>query len=377
MNTVFSGENLANYNNSDSPNSVYLNHQTVSAEQRKRVRIWFWIGAALVFLMLVIGGITRLTQSGLSMVDWRPLMGSIPPLTEAGWQETFDQYKQYPEYQKLNKGMSLYEFKFIFFWEYIHRMLGRLIGIVFLLPYIYFSVKGYMDRKLHQKALILFGLGALQGIMGWIMVKSGLVDNPYVSHYRLAAHLILAFAIIAYCIWFARDLAIKRPKRKVEIYPHRILHRVLVAFGVILSIQIVWGAFTAGLKAGHMFQTFPLMEGAWMPESVWFYRPLIGNLVENPIAVQWVHRIAGTVLGVMALASWYSARKLTDNRRLLDHMHVLLVAVLLQYLAGVYTLLWDVPVWLGVLHQAIAMVIWVIWLLALHHIRKLLKTAKE
>ena len=163
----------------------------------------------------------------------------------------------------------------------------------------------------------------------------------------------------------------------MEIYPHRILHKVLIIFGVILGVQIVWGAFTAGLKAGHMFQTFPLMEGSWVPEAVWLYSPVIGNLVENPIAVQWVHRIVGTVLGIMALASWYSARKLTDNTRLLDHMHVLLGSVLLQYLAGVFTLLWDVPVWLGVLHQAIAMVIWVIWLLALHHLRKLLQTAKE
>lgn len=376
MNTVTSQHNSSSEHETGDEMqypSVYLKHSTVTENHRKRIRIWFWTGAVLVFLMLVIGGITRLTQSGLSMVDWRPIMGTIPPITEAEWQETFEMYKQFPEYQKLNYGMSLSEFKYIFFWEYIHRLLGRLIGMVFLVPYLYFAFKGYMDRKLHQKSLLLFALGGTQGLMGWIMVKSGLIDVPYVSHYRLAAHLILAFVIIAYCIWFARDLAIKRPKRMSEVRPLQIVHRVLVAFGVLLGIQILWGAFTAGMKAGHMFQTFPLMESSWMPRAIWSQQPWIVNFIENPMTVQWVHRIVGTVLGVMALAGWYSNRKLTSDKPLLTQGTLLLVTVLVQYVLGVYTLLLDVPISLGVLHQAVAMIILGVWLLMLHRVRTMLK----
>jgi heme a synthase len=167
----------------------------------------------MTFAVLVIGGITRLTQSGLSMVDWQPIMGVIPPLTDAQWQETFDRYRQFPEYQVLRRGMSLDEFKFIFFWEYLHRMVARTIGLVFLVPFVFFWAKGWFTRPLAARALILFGLGAMQGVMGWFMVMSGLVDRPSVSHYRLAAHLSLAFIIFGYALWLARDLAIRAGAR--------------------------------------------------------------------------------------------------------------------------------------------------------------------
>jgi heme a synthase len=175
------------------------------ADRRRRahLRAWLWSGATLTFVILVVGGITRLTQSGLSIVDWQPLMGVVPPLSEAQWQESFERYRQFPEYQQLRRGMTLDEFKFIFFWEYLHRMVARLIGLVFLVPFLVFLAKGYFEGPLLRRALLLFGLGALQGFMGWYMVKSGLADQPHVSHYRLAVHLSIAFAIFGCCVWFA------------------------------------------------------------------------------------------------------------------------------------------------------------------------------
>jgi heme a synthase len=170
------------------------------------MRAWFWSIAAMTLAVLIVGGITRLTQSGLSITDWQPLMGVVPPLNDAQWQEKFDLYRQYPEYQLLRRGMSLEEFKFIFFWEYLHRLVARTIGMVFLIPFIFFAVRGWMNRPLATRALILFGLGGAQGIMGWVMVQSGLSDTPSVSHYRLAAHLSLAFIIFGMAVWLARDL---------------------------------------------------------------------------------------------------------------------------------------------------------------------------
>lgn len=340
----------------------------IPEDHRRPLRVWLWSGAVLTFLILVIGGITRLTQSGLSIVDWRPVMGVIPPLTEAQWQEAFDAYRQYPEYQQLRRGMSMDEFRFIFLWEYVHRIAARLIGLVFLVPFIWFWLRGYFNRPLLRRALLLFALGAMQGLMGWLMVRSGLVDRPHVSHYRLAMHLSLAFAIFGGCVWFARDL-------KVGTLPtpgdeaRRWLSRGLLGVGALLGVQILWGALVAGLEAGRVFNTFPRMAGQWLPPNGLDLAPAWLNLVENPITVQWAHRVLGTVLLLSVIALFVRVRSQVADawHRRLNLALLALIAV--QYGLGVLTLLYRVPVGLGVLHQATAMVIFGVWLVWLHAAR--------
>lgn len=341
-------------------------HPQLDERRRRHLRLWFWSGAALTFVILVIGGITRLTQSGLSIVDWRPLMGVVPPLTDAQWQEAFDSYRRFPEYQLLRQGMTLEEFKFIFFWEYIHRVFARLIGVVFLVPFAVFWLRGYFDRPLLRRALFLFGLGALQGLAGWYMVKSGLVDRPHVSHFRLGIHLSIAFAIFGCCVWFALDLRSSRPWVSMSEAARRVLLRGLYTLGALLALQVFWGALVAGLKAGRLFNTFPRMGGAWIPPNVLGLEPAWLNLVENPITVQWLHRLLGTVLGLAAIVFFLRVRRLAVDGVVQRLNAAFLVLILVQYGLGVLTLLYHVPVSLGVLHQATAMLIFGVWLAWLH-----------
>jgi heme a synthase len=328
--------------------------------RRRHLRLWLGTGAAMTFAILVIGGITRLTQSGLSIVDWNPIMGVIPPMGEDAWQAAFDRYREFPEYQKLRRGMSLQEFQFIFFWEYLHRLVARLIGIVFLVPFLVFWRRGYFAPPLLKRVGVLFLLGAAQGVMGWFMVMSGLVDDPAVSHYRLAAHLSLALAILATCVWLMRELRV--PATPAVAAPGAAARRWVVALGALLGVQIVWGAFVAGLDAGLYFNTFPLMGGRLVPPNVAGLEPALLNLVENPITVQWVHRVLGTVLLAAAVAAALGARR--EPRWMRGAALTFLALVVAQYALGVATLLMAVPVSLGVLHQATAAVIvalWVAW----------------
>jgi heme a synthase len=338
---------------------------TLPETRRRHLRLWLGTGAAMTFAILVIGGITRLTQSGLSIVDWNPIMGVIPPLGEAQWQEAFDRYRAFPEYQQLRRGMSLDEFRFIFFWEYLHRLVARLIGIVFLVPFLVFWWRGYFDPPLLRRVGALFLMGAAQGFMGWFMVMSGLVDVPAVSHYRLAAHLSLALAILGTCAWLMWDLR-PGPERRAPP-PGPEARRWAGVLGALLVLQIVWGAFVAGLDAGLYFNTFPLMGGRLVPPNALGLEPAALNLVENPITVQWVHRVLGTVLLLAALAAVLRVRAEEPRIRRLAAVFAGLVAV--QYGLGVATLLLHVPVSLGVLHQATAAVILVVWLAWLHRLR--------
>ncbi len=339
----------------------------MTPKDKKHVRIWYWSGATLVFLILIIGGITRLTGSGLSMTDWKPIMGAIPPITETQWEEAFDQYKQFPEYQQLNTGMSLSEFQFIFFWEYLHRMIGRLLGIVFIVPFGYFLFRKKLDSLQIKRALILLTLGAAQGIMGWYMVQSGLVDIPRVSPYRLASHLSIAFLIFGCCVWFALDL---KSKLKPPGEGTSELKTWLWAFMAVLLLQVIWGAFVAGHHAGHIYNTFPKMHQFWAPPELWLMEPLVINFFENMVTVQWIHRVLATVLGVMAVAMWIRSYQI--NTSFTTKMWILAVfaIVLIQYLIGVFTLLWHVPLWLGVLHQAVAMVLFGVVIGAIHFLTK-------
>lgn len=339
--------------------------------RRRHLRIWIGSGAVLTFLIIVIGGITRLTQSGLSIVDWNPIVGTIPPLSHADWEAAFARYREFPEYVHLREGMTLPEFQFIFFWEYLHRLAARTIGIVFLIPFLWFWKSGYLeDRSLRRRVLALFALGGMQGALGWFMVMSGLVDEPRVSHYRLAAHLTVALVIFGYCVWLVRELA-DRPAmptiRKTEAY-HGDLPWIRV-LGGLLGLQIVWGAFVAGLDAGYIHNTFPLMGDRLFPLNGWSLQPALLNLTENPATVQWVHRLLGTVLLATGLAAFGSHLRRAGSRETIWLPGIFAGLLTAQYLLGVVTLLRHVPVALGVAHQATAVLILGSWLIWLHRAR--------
>jgi heme a synthase len=227
-------------------------------ERRRRLlRLWLLSIAAMTFSVLIVGGVTRLTHSGLSMVEWQPIVGMIPPLDESQWLERFERYRQFPEYQQLRQGMSLQQFEAIFFWEYLHRLLARLIALVFLVPFVAFWRSGSLTGPVTRRVVAIFGLGVAQGAMGWLMVRSGLVDRPSVSHYRLAAHLRMALAIIGLSVWVARELGVRRRRTTVSVRARRGMVRGLTLIGCLTAAQVMWGAFVAGLKAGLIFGTFP------------------------------------------------------------------------------------------------------------------------
>jgi heme a synthase len=341
----------------------------IDESRRRPIRTWLWSIAAMTLAVLVVGGITRLTLSGLSIVDWQPIMGVIPPLNDAQWQATFDIYRQFPDYQR-RAGMTLSEFKFIYFWEYLHRLVARGIGIVFLVPFAFFAVRGYFTRPILLRSLLLFGLGAMQGVMGWIMVMSGLVDRPSVSHYRLAAHLSIAFVIFGYAVWLARELRAGLAPVVVSEPARRSMSRGLLAIGGILALQIVWGAFVAGLKAGLYYNTFPLMGGGLVPPNLLAVEPALRNFVENPVAVQWIHRILGTVLLAAAVVFFVRVQRLRPDARSRRLNALFLALIATQYLVGVLTLVLVVPISLAVIHQAMAMILFGVWLIWLHHVRR-------
>lgn len=327
---------------------------------------WYLLGALLIALTLVIGGVTRLTDSGLSMVEWKPILGVVPPMSSDGWQEAFELYKAYPQYQQHNRGMSLEEFQFIYFWEYLHRMSGRFIGLVFLIPFGWFLMRRWMDRREIRRALLLLVLGLSQGFLGWFMVQSGLVDLPWVSHFRLAAHLMLAVLLFSVSVWFAVDLRERLEQmQNGEVHPDptptaaakRGLQRVLWGVLLLTAVQMVWGAFVAGLHAGHIYNTFPTMAGQWIPTGMGGSGGFWLDLTSNPATVQWVHRLLGTLLllwiGAVGWRVWQRS-ELRGERRMAWGLGVL---ILVQYLLGVFTLLYHVPLALGVLHQFTALML--------------------
>ncbi len=341
----------------------------MSSPYNRPVYIWLWTGIIFISLMVIIGGITRLTDSGLSMSDWNLIMGAIPPTSEAEWMDTFEHYKQFPQYQQLNTEMDLEEFKSIFFWEYLHRLLGRLLGIVFIIPFLYFWLRGYFTPKLLKQMFILLGLGISQGAMGWIMVKSGLVDIPYVSHYRLAAHLSLAFILVGYCFWLALDVRYGRSSEQ-EISTQIPLKKWLIAIGILFWIQMLYGAFTAGLDAGFMYNTFPKMAGQWLPPTFSILDPFILNFFENPGTVQWIHRLNGTILLITVAVFWWKSKSSESQRVWFLLTGSLLGILCLQYLTGIFTLIYNVPIVLGVIHQTIAILFWGAYLAIWHHYYK-------
>ena len=336
-------------------------------KDNKKVIYWLLTGCILIFIMVVVGGITRLTHSGLSISNYKLISGTIPPMNDIEWQEAFDLYKQYPEYQKLNNNFELQDFKDIYFWEWLHRVIGRFIGLVFLLPFLYFLITKQLSKSTIKKSLILLGLGAFQGFLGWYMVKSGLVDRPDVSHYRLAAHLTTAFITFAYTFWVALDLMFPNKKEINNAF------RNLVRFGlVILLIQIIYGAFVAGLDAGFIHNHWPMMsEGKFMHETVYIEQtPVLKNFFEGKSGVQFIHRILAYVVVLFVFLIWRKSRKIELSSYQSKGINALLILVGVQFLLGVLTILLQVPVWLGVAHQVGAFLLLSAMTFTLHRFSK-------
>lgn len=324
----------------------------------KLIERWLMLGALLVILMIVVGGITRLTQSGLSIVHWKPISGIVPPLNEKDWQQEFEHYKSSPEFILKNSHFNLDDFKQIFFWEYLHRLLGRIIGIVFLVPFLYFVfTRKIKDPHLFRNLLIIFLLGALQGYAGWYMVQSGLVDNPRVSHYRLAIHLGLAFLLLSFIVW--EILKLRHPIINYTYPKHQTVRNLLRVGLALLSIQLIFGAFMAGLKAGYVYPTFPKMGHEWIPNSMVesFNEAGLISLVENPISVQFIHRWLGAFLLIFIFWIFISTRKLAISANQSKGIKMILHTTTLQFILGILTVLFSVPIFLGVLHQLIAVVL--------------------
>ncbi len=333
------------------------------------VRLWLYAVAALVVAMIVVGGATRLTDSGLSITEWQPIIGAIPPLSESNWLEAFEKYKQIPEYHEINKGMSLEAFKTIYWWEWSHRFLGRFIGLAFALPLLMFWVLGKIPRGMNLKLLGVLALGGLQGVIGWYMVKSGLVDRVDVSHYRLALHLGTAFLILGLLVWLAEETRPRDMTIHLEtVAPGQVgLARVLVA---VLFLQVLLGALVAGLKAGLTYNTWPLMDGRIIPNGLLTLSPWYENVFENVTTVQFDHRMLAYLVGLLALWHVFQLRG-GDDGRVIGSAAVLVTAIVLQMGIGILTLVsaqGAIPIGLGLLHQGGAAVVFVIAVWHLHRI---------
>lgn len=319
-----------------------------TTKDNKKVIYWLLTGCILIFIMVVVGGITRLTHSGLSISNYKLISGTIPPTNDVEWEKAFDLYKQYPEYKKLNNQFTIQDFKDIYFWEWLHRVIGRFIGLVFLIPFLYFLITKQLTKPTITKTIILLCLGAFQGFLGWYMVKSGLVDNPDVSHYRLAAHLTTAFITFAYTFWVALDLIFPQ-KKNVNIK-----YRNLIRFGLaIILLQIIYGAFVAGLDAGFIHNHWPMMsEGKFIHETVYIEQnPVYKNFIEGKSGVQFIHRILAFVVVGFIITIFTKSRKMNSTKYQSKGINLLLILVSIQFLLGILTILLQVPVWLGVAHQ--------------------------
>ncbi len=307
-------------------------------KKNKAVIIWLLSGCFLIFTMVVIGGITRLTDSGLSISTWK-LLGGAPPLNLNEWMAAFETYKATPE-GKMNAHYVLDDFKFIFFWEYLHRMMGRLLGVVFIIPFLFFLIKKKLSKKLLIQSCILLIMGVSQGLIGWWMVKSGLVDKPDVSHFRLAIHLITAFLTCAYTMWVALPL----------LYPsstkgNKVIFNHLIMLFILIITQIIYGAFVAGLKAGRIYNTWPKMGGEWIPESV-FLDPGAGS--------QFIHRTLALIIVAYTFYIWKKGNKISLSKFQNKSLYILPIFVALQTLLGIFTLIMAAPISLALTHQILA-----------------------
>lgn len=328
---------------------------TISApsEPHRAVRWWLISVAALIALMVLVGGATRLTESGLSIVEWKPVTGSVPPLSEAAWTEAFEAYKKIPQYRELNAGMSLSEFKEIYWWEWSHRILGRFIGVAYLLPFLFFLWRGGLSGELKRRLWLLFALGGLQGAVGWWMVASGLTERVEVSQYRLATHLMLALLIFAGIVWTVRRL-----RQQPQVAAPARLRVTSALLLVVTFVQIYFGALVAGLRAGRAYNTWPQIDGAFIPsgDRLWFETPWWRNMFDNVLTVQFEHRMTAYALFVLAALHAFDAVRSRAGAAASGAL-LLLGAVSLQAVLGILTLLNQVPIGLALAHQAVAIVV--------------------
>ncbi|OXA93101.1 COX15/CtaA family protein [Flavobacterium hercynium] len=338
-------------------------------KENKSVIIWLLSGCVLLFIMVVVGGITRLTNSGLSMTDWHLVTDTFPPLTDEKWNVAFEQYKKFPEYQKINihNDFQLSDYKFIYFWEWFHRFIGRIIGLVFFVPFVYFLIRKKLDRSTIKKCIVLLAMGGFQGFLGWFMVRSGLIDNPDVSHFRLSLHLTFAFITFAYTLWVALDLIY--PERNFKVIPLRNIARYAL---VVLLIQIIYGGFVAGLNAGLIHNHWPLMsDGQFVHDSVFIEQSsLVKNLIEGKSGVQFVHRTFAYVVVAFIAFLYYKSTKFSLSRTQKNGINTLVIFVLIQFALGVFTLLYSVPLALGLIHQIMAFFLLSAMTFTLHRLSK-------
>jgi len=329
----------------------------------RAVRLWLYAVAALVFAMVLIGGATRLTESGLSITEWQPLTGTLPPLNAAQWHAEFEKYQAIPQYRQLNTGMSIADFKTIYWWEWAHRLIGRIIGVVFFVPLVWFFCRGWIPPRRRAGLWMILGLGALQGVIGWWMVASGLADRVEVSQYRLATHLILACLIYVALVWTATRWPDERAQSRSGEFdqatpPVMTIRAGAIGLLVLLLAQIYLGALVAGLRAGHAYNTWPLIDGVLVPNPsrLLFEVPLWRNFFENPLTVQFDHRMLGYVIGVLTLFHLFNVAKLVKRGPVFTSAALVAAGVIGQAALGVWTLLSVAALPLALLHQASAMI---------------------
>lgn len=331
----------------------------VSTIRPMQLSWWLFIVAVLVYAMVFVGGATRLTQSGLSIVSWKPVSGVVPPLSQADWDAEFDAYRATPEFQKVNAHMELSEFKGIFWWEYAHRILGRIVGLALAIPFVWFLYRKAIPPGYGRRVALLIALVGLQGLIGWWMVASGLVDRPDVAHERLALHLITALILLVALIWTALDLrALAQARGPVEGRPKR----WVIPFTGLLVVQIILGGFVAGLNAGHIYNTWPLMHGKLVPGELTDLSPVWSNAVDNPVTVQFLHRWVAVVVAIAVLAIVVVLYRAGATRL----ATVFEVVLLVQFTLGVLTLINSVPLLLGLSHQVVGAALLVVTIVAAH-----------
>lgn len=348
--------------------------QYIDLKGKRPVQIWLLIGIAMVFFMVAIGGITRLTESGLSITEWNVVMGSIPPLNDDDWNEEFKKYQQSPEFLKKNIDFTVNDFKKIYWWEWIHRQWGRIIGLVFFIPFLIFLSKKYFKPAGIKRLLVIFVLGGIQGFIGWYMVKSGLVNEPRVSHYRLALHLFTALLTISLIWWFFLDVQTQY-KPHLKSKPVKGHKNLFILYFILLVIQIIYGAFVAGLDAGQLYNTWPKMGDTWVAPGV-FQGDFINSLhsPDHLATIQFIHRTMAIVVFLIVVFLWFSGRKggkLNASQK--KGLNGMLLMVCVQFTLGVFTILNHVPISLGLLHQLGAVLL---LLYSLHHLHTLTKSPR-
>ena len=350
------------------PSSPSFATASASAARGDRgIALWLFGCAAMIFLMVVIGGVTRLTESGLSITEWQPIAGVIPPVSDADWAREFDHYKAIPQYQAIHAGMTLAEFKTIFFWEYLHRLWGRLIGVAFAAPFLWFLFARRLSWALAPKLAVLLVLGGLQGALGWYMVESGLADRIEVSQYRLVAHLAAAVALYLAILWVALDLW---PSTERRVAASSTMRRALTALLALTLLTLATGGFVAGLRAGYIYNTFPLMNGFIIPPDYATVSPWYLNPFESLAAAQFDHRVLAELTWLWALGVWVWLLRLDLARGMRAALHAVAAVATLQLGLGVATLLLVVPIPLAVAHQAGALLLVTAALVARHAVRR-------